>query len=161
MSEKHEIDVYFHNLWGDEIKDITLKFSTSKEENPEESYTKTSIAAGGQWGPLRRKFETGPGSEAFDYWYIEFTSAGKPSGTYRGRTKFACVIDTDVPSDGKIDVWISGKDRAFYTGYPDSVGGRPGVSGYSGFPKDGPGGDYTCSSKLETQPPKNAASGGC
>jgi hypothetical protein len=161
MSEKHNIDVYFHNLWGADITDVTLKFNTSKTDSGEDSYTNAKIAAGKQWGPLARKYETGPGSGEFDYWYIEFTTAGKPSGTFKGKTEFACVIDTDVPPDGKIDIWISGKDQAFYTGYPDSVGGRPGVSGYSGFPKDPPGGDYTCSSKLETQQPQQALSAGC
>lgn len=151
MSKVNEIDVYFHNFWGADIQDITLKFTTSKPDSVENSYTKASVTAGEQWGPLRRSYETGPGSGEFDYWYVEFTSAGEPSGKFKGRNKFACVIDTDVPSDGKIDVWISGKDRAFYTGYPDSVGGRPGISGYSGFPKDQPGGDYTCYTKLETQ----------
>jgi hypothetical protein len=161
MSETHEIDVYFHNLWGADITDVTLKFSTSKTGSGEDSYTNAKIAAGKQWGPLVRKYETGPGSGEFDYWYIEFTTAGKPSGTFKGKTEFACVIDTDVPPDGKIDIWISGKDQAFYTGYPDSVGGRPGVSGYSGFPKDSPGGDYTCSSKLQAQLPQQAMSAGC
>jgi hypothetical protein len=161
MSKEHEIDVFFHNLWGAEVKDITLKFSTSKAGSAEQSHTKKSLAAGEKWGPLRRKYETGPGSGEFDFWFIEFTSAGRPSGVYKGRTEFACVIDTDVTPEGKIDVWISGKDRAFYTGYPDSTGGRPGVSGYSGFPKDGPGGDYTCSSKLETQQPEQVLSAGC
>jgi hypothetical protein len=161
MSEIHKIDVYFYNLWGADITDVTLKFRTSKTDSGEDSYTNAKIAAGKQWGPLARKYETGPGSGEFDYWYIEFTTAGKPSGTFKGKTEFACVIDTDVPPDGKIDIWISGKDQAFYTGYPDSVGGRPGVSGYTGFPKDSPGGDYTCSSKLEAQLPQQAMSAGC
>jgi hypothetical protein len=157
MAEEREIDVYFHNLWGAEIKDVTLKFSTTKAESAEESHTKASIAAGEQWGPLRRKYETEPGSGEFDNWDIEFTSAGNPSGIYKGRTKFACVTGDDVPSGGKIDVWISGKDRAFYTGYPASAGG----AGYSGSPKDPPDDDFTCSSKLETQKPDKLASAGC
>ncbi len=151
MAEQHKIDVYFHNFWGNDVRDITLKFSTSKPDAAEDSYTITRVGAGEKWGPLQRTYETGPGSEDFDYWYVEFTSGDEPAGTFKGRNKFACVIDTDVPSDGKIDVWISGKERAFYTGYPDSVGGRPGISGYSGFPKDEPGGDYTCYSKLESE----------
>ena len=151
MAERHQINVVFHNFWGSDISDVTLKFSTSKSDVPEEVYTKTSIAAGEKWGPLHRTYETGPLSEDFDFWYVEFTAPGEPAGTFKGSNKFACVIDSDVPPDSQIDLWISGKDRAFYTGYPDTVGGRPGVSGYSGFPKDNPGGDYTCYAKLEKE----------
>jgi len=149
MAKRHQINVYFHNLWGGEIHDVNLKFSTSKASIPEDTYTKASVAAGEKWGPLQRNYETGPQSEDFDFWYVEFSSPGEPSGKYKGSNKFACVIDSDVPPDGQIDIWISGKDSAFYTGYPDTVGGRPGVPGYSGYPKDGPGGDYTCYAKLE------------
>lgn len=149
MAKQHKIDVYFHNLWGGGIEDVTLKFSTNKSSIEEEVYTKDRIAPGEKWGPLKRKYETGPGSEDFDFWHVEFKSAGEPGGRFRGRTKFACVIDTDVPPDSHLDLWVSGKERVFYTGYPDNVGGKPGVSGYSGYPKESPGGDYTCQTKLE------------
>lgn len=149
MPKQHQIDVYFHNLWGSGIEDVTVKFSTSKTSLPEEVYTKQHIASGEKWGPLQRKYETGPGSEDFDFWYVEFKSPDKTGDKFKGSNKFACVIDTDVPSDSQIDLWVSGKDRAFYTGYPDIVGGRPGISGYTGYPKDSPGGDYTCQTKLE------------
>ena len=151
MAERHQIDVYFHNMWGSNIKDVTLKFSTSKADVTEETYSKDNVAAGERWGPLQRTYETGPGSEDFDFWYVEFASTDEPSGKFRGSNKFACVIDSDVPSKGHIDLWISSKDRAFYTGYPENVGGRPGVPGYSGFPKNNPGGDYTCYSRLENE----------
>jgi hypothetical protein len=147
MPKVHEIEVLFHNLWGTDINDVTLKFSSSKTDSLEDSYTKASIPAGEKWGPLRRRYVTEPGSGEFDYWSIEFTSTGKLTGKFKGRNEFGCVINTDAPPDGKIDIWISGKERAFYTGYPDSVG-HPGVSGYSGIPKDAPDGDYTCSSKV-------------
>ena len=149
MAERHQIDVYFHNLWEGDIQDVTLTFSTSKSDASDDKFTKESLGAGEKWGPLPRNYETGPDAGEFDYWSVEFTSSGEPAGKFKGRNKFACVIDTDVPPDGQIDVWISGKEQAFYTGYPDSVGGRPGISGYSGYPKDEPGGDYTCFTKLE------------
>ena len=149
MAKQHQIDVYFHNLWGDGIKDVTLKFSTNKNSIDEEVYTKDHIAPGEKWGPLPRKYETGPGAEDFDFWHVEFRSDKEPGGKFKGKNKFACVIDSDVPSDSQIDLWVSGSDRAFYTGYPESVGGRPGTAGYSGIPKDNPGGDYTCQTKLE------------
>lgn len=149
MATQQHIDVYFHNMWGSDIYDVTLKFTTSRSSAEGETYTTACVKAGGKWGPLQRTYETGPFSEAFDYWYVEFASPGEPPGQFSGNSKFACVIDSDVPPAGNIDLWISGTDRAFYTGYPDSVGGRPGVSGYSGSPKDHPGGDYTCYSKLE------------
>lgn len=149
MAERHQIDVYFHNFWGSDIQDVTLTFNTSKPDLGEQTYSKAAVAAGESWGPLQRTYETGPGSEDFDFWAIEFTSQSEPAGTYKGKSQFACVIDSDVPPDGQIDLWVSGDDSAFYTGYPDSVGGRPGVSGYSGFPKNNPGGDYTCYTKLE------------
>lgn len=149
MAEKHRINVIFHNLWGADIEDVTLKFSTSKTSVAEETYTTAKVAKGEKWGPLQRTYETGPFSEDFDFWYVEFKSAGEPQGTFKGSNKFACVIDSDVPPDSQIDLWVSGDDRAFYTGYPEVVGGRPGVSGYTGFPKNNPGGDYTCYTKLE------------
>ncbi len=149
MAKKHEIDVYFHNLWGSDVENVTLKFSTSKESIGEDVYTRERLAAGEKWGPLKRKYETGPGSEDFDFWHVEFSASGDKQGKFSGRNKFACVIDSDVPSDSAIDLWISGTDRVFYTGYPESVGGRPGTAGYSGIPKDNPGGDYTCLTKLE------------
>ena len=149
MAKQHQINVFFHNLWGSDIKDVTLKFSTNKTSIGQEVYTKGRIAAGEKWGPVARKYETGPGSEDFDYWYVEFSSSADPAGKFTGSNKFACVIDTDVPPESHIDLWVSSADRAFYTGYPESVGGRPGVPGYSGIPKNAPGGDYTCSTRLE------------
>ncbi len=151
MATRHQIDVYFHNLWGGEVKDVTLRFSTSKSEVPVDTYTRESVAAGEKWGPLQRTYETGPDAEEFDFWQVEFTSSGDPAGKFSGRNKFACVIDSDVPNDRPIDLWISGEEAAFFTGYPESVGGRPGVAGYTGFPKSTPGGDYTCFTKLEKQ----------
>lgn len=151
MAKQHQIDVYFHNLWGSDIENVTLKFSTSKSSMEEDVYTKQHIASGEKWGPLQRKYETGPGSEDFDFWHVEFNSGGEDKGRFKGSNKFACVIDSDVPPDGQIDLWISGEDRVFYTGYPESVGGRPGTVGYSGIPKENPGGDYTCQTKLESQ----------
>lgn len=150
MAERHHINVYFHNKWGSDIQDVTLKFRTSKSDVKEDTYTKVSVAAGEKWGPLQRTYETGPDSEDFDFWYVEFATTGGPSGRFKGSNKFACVIDSDVPPDSHIDLWVSGEDQAFYTGYPDTVGGRPGVPGYSGIPKNNPGGDYTCYAKLES-----------
>ena len=124
MAKQHQIDVIFHNMWGADIQDVTLKVSTSKPSIEEDVYTKKSIAAGEKWGPLQRKYQTGPGSEDFDFYYVEFKASGEPAGKFKGSNKFACVIDSDVPPDGQIDVWISGKEHAFYTGYPESVGGR-------------------------------------
>lgn len=149
MAKQHQIDVYFHNLWGSDLEDVTLKFSTNKSSIKEQVYTIKNIASGEKWGPLSRQYETGPGSEDFDFWDVEFSSAEKPSGKFSGKNQFACVIDSDVPSDSQIDLWVSGSDQAFYTGYPESVGGRPGTAGYSGIPKDNPGGDYTCQTKLK------------
>ena len=149
MAQRHQINVYFHNLWGSDIADVKLEFSTSKSDVPQNTYTKASIAAGEKWGPLERTYETGPDAEDFDFWHIEFNSPGDPAGKFQGRNKFACVIDSDVPTDRPIDLWVSGEEQAFYTGYPESVGGRPGVAGYTGFPKSIPGGDYTCFTKLE------------
>jgi len=151
MAQKNTINVFFHNMWGSDVKDVTLKFSSSRNSAGAESYTIDKVAAGEKWGPLKRTYETGPFSEEFDFWYVEFESLGDPAGKFKGSNKFACVIDSDVPADGHIDLWISGEDLAFYTGYPDTVGGRPGVSGYSGFPKNNPGGDYTCYTKLVGQ----------
>ena len=149
MAKRHKIDVYFHNLWGGEIQDITLKFSTSKSSVPVDTYTSAKLADGEKWGPLQRTYETGPDAEDFDFWHVEFSSPSDPSGKFSGRNKFACVIDSDVPTDRPIDLWISSEESAFFTGYPESVGGRPGVAGYTGFPKSKPGGDYTCFTKLE------------
>ncbi len=149
MAKQHQIDVYFHNLWGTGIEEVTLTFSTSKPSLAEEVYIKQHIAPGEKWGPLKRNYETGPDAEDFDFWQIEFSASGGNGERLKGRNKFACVIDSDVPSDSQIDLWISGSDRSFYTGYPESVGGRPGTAGYSGIPKDNPGGDYTCQTKLE------------
>ena len=80
MSERHQIDVYFHNHWGSDIQDVTLKFNTSKSDVKEDTYTKASVAAGEKWGPLQRTYETGPDSEDFDFWYVEFASPAAPSG---------------------------------------------------------------------------------
>jgi hypothetical protein len=148
MSTTHQIEVFFHNLWGSDIYDVKVEFSTSKAHVGSHSYSTECVTAGGKWGPLVRHYETGPHAAEFDYWYVEFSTSKDPSGMYSGSNKFACVIDSEVPPSGHIDLWVSGKDQAFYTGYPDASGMRPGVSGYSGSPRENPGGDYTCYSKL-------------
>ena len=146
----HTIDVYFFNMWGTVIQDITVKFSASKSSVEPNTYTKDSLQPGEKWGPLPRDYQTGAFSENYDYWYVEFTSTSDPAGKFWNKNNFSCVIDSDIPDNSELHFWVSGEDTDCYTGFPNSSGGYPGEGGYSGTPKDGPGSDYTCFCSLDS-----------
>lgn len=142
MSTDRTINVRFFNMWGADIQSVVLKFSASKSGVEADTYKIDSLKNGESAGPFLRHYQTGVGSEEFDYWYVEFDSTEAPSGKFWCKNNFSCVLDSDVDNSREAHFWIGGTKKEAYTGFPEDGGGWE--DGYNGTPSEDPGSNYTC-----------------
>ncbi|MFC9289483.1 hypothetical protein [Streptomyces sp. NPDC057052] len=147
MSTDRTINVRFYNEWGADLQNVVLKFSTSKSGVESDTYKLDLLKNGDSAGPFLRHYQTGIGSEEFDYWYVEFVSVGQPSGKFWCKNNFSCVLDSDVDNTREAHFWVGGTEKEAYTGFPESGGGWE--DGYNGTPSSDPKSNYTCYVSLD------------
>lgn len=135
------IDVLFVNCWGADIENVIIKFSASKSGVESNTYNLGTVLRESTVGPFRRHYQTGVGSELYDYWYVEFNTRGGNADHWWNKNNFSCVIDSSIDNSEYAYMWVRGADRNLYIGLPDEFTPPPNCSS---------GSNYTCYCSLDS-----------